>query len=170
MRIDWLKHYERTVLRHPVAVITVSVVVLGIAGWFMPRFALDASADSLTLEHDEALSYYRHVRARYGSDEYLIVTFTPEGDLFSDGVLSTLGALRDDLAALDDVASVVSILDVPLIASPAVAMRDLPDGIRTLADPSTDAELAREELLNSPLYADYVISRRAVVRPLRLMT
>ena len=163
-----LKHYERTVLRHPVVVIAVSVVVLGLAGWFAPRFALDASADSLTLEHDEALNYYRHVRARYGSDEYLIVTFTPGGDLFSDGALSTLGALRDDLAALDDVASVVSILDVPLVASPEVAMRDLPDGIRTLADPSTDAGLARKELLNSPLYVDYVISRSGRTTALRV--
>ena len=81
---------------------------------------------------------------------------------------STLGALRDDLAALDDVAAVVSILDVPLISSPAVALRDLPDGIRTLADPSTDAELARKELLSSPLYADYVISRSGRTTALRV--
>jgi len=168
LRIDWLKYYERTVLRHPVAVIAVCVAVLALAGWFTPRFALDASADSLTLEHDEALNYYRHVRARYGSDEYLIVTFTPEGDLFDRDVLSTLGALRDDLAALDDVESVVSILDVPLIASPPLGLRDLPDGIRTLDDPLTSTRLARQELTESPLYADYVISRSGRTTALRV--
>ena len=52
-------------------------LVVTFFGYHTPSFRLDASADSLVLEHDEALHYYRSIRARYGSDYYLIATYTP---------------------------------------------------------------------------------------------
>ncbi|MDH4107321.1 MAG: MMPL family transporter [Gammaproteobacteria bacterium] len=168
MKIDWLNVYERAILRHPVAVIAACAILLAVAGWFAPRFALDASADSLTLEHDEALNYYRFVRARYGSDDFLIVTFSPRSRLFSEESLAVLRALRDELATIEDVESVVSILDVPLISSPPLSLKDLPGGIRRLEDPATNPELARKELTESPLYADYVISRSGQITALRI--
>ena len=157
-RVDWSKLYEQLILRHPVAVIAVfAILVLGF-GWFARDFGLDASADSLTLEHDQALAYYRSVRARYGSDDYLIVAFSPHEALFSRQVLAELAELRDSLAALPAVESVVSILDVPLVQSPSVSLRELPDGIRRLEDDGTDVGLARNEFLTSPLYRNYVVS------------
>ncbi|MGD8640964.1 MAG: hypothetical protein PVG89_10080, partial [Gammaproteobacteria bacterium] len=82
--LDTLKNYYfKLCLGHPV--ITLIIVVLGVGSLalFMGRFQLDASADSLVLEHDQALKYYRSIRARYGSDDFLIVTYSPQGDLFS---------------------------------------------------------------------------------------
>lgn len=52
-----------------------------------PHFRLDASSYSLVLENDEALEYYRVVRERNGSDDYLMVTYTPGAPLFDAGVL-----------------------------------------------------------------------------------
>ncbi len=156
--IDWSRLYEKSILRHPVAVIAAFAAVVLAGGWFAQDFGLDASADSLTLEHDEALAYYRSVRARYGSDDYLIVAYSPHDALFSRQVLDRLAALRDGLAALPAVESVVSILDVPLVDSPAVSLRELPDGIRRLEDEQTDLALARDELLTSPLYRNYIVS------------
>ncbi|HZW60565.1 MAG TPA: MMPL family transporter, partial [Woeseiaceae bacterium] len=145
-------------LRHPVAVLVIVAMLVAVFGWYVRDFGLDASADSLTLEHDEALEYYQSVRARYGSDAYLIVTFTPPGDLFAAPVRRTLGNLRDELAAIPQVASVVTMLDVPLIASPPLSFGDLPEGINYLSEPTTDVRLARTELLHSPLYRNYIIS------------
>lgn len=127
-------------------------------GWHAQDFSLDASADSLTLERDADLRYYRLVRARYGSDDYLIVTFTPHGDLFSEPVLQRLSLLRSELDGLDSTESVISILDVPLIKSPPVNLRELSKGVRRLEETDIDRQLARQELLNSPLYQDYLIS------------
>ena len=103
--------HERVVLRQPVFVLVACALVVGFFGWHARDFALDATADSLTLENDADIKFYRMIRARYGSDDFLIVTFSPDDDLFSEPVLQTLGALRAELRALDNVESVVSILD-----------------------------------------------------------
>ena len=86
------------------------------------------------------------------------MTFSPADELFSEPVLQTLHELRADLRALDNVASVVSILDVPLIRSPPVDLRKIADGLKRLEDDDTDRELARQELTRSPLYSDLVVS------------
>lgn len=150
--------HERLVLRHPVAVLVICAILVAVFGWRARDFGLDATADSLTLERDDDLSYYRMVRARYGSDDYLLVTFAPEDDLFSDSALQHLRDLRSDLQLLDGVESVVSILDVPLIKSPPVNLRQISEGLRHLEDGDTNRELARQELVNSSLYRDLIIS------------
>lgn len=150
--------YDDIVLRHPIAtLVTVAAFTLSF-GWYAQYFALDASADSLTLERDEGLEYYRYVRARYGSDDFLLVTYTPEEPLFSDEVLSDIGALRDELAGIPNIESVTTILDVPLVNSPAANLRNIDRGIRYLKDADTDRRLAQRELLTSPLYSNLLIS------------
>lgn len=160
--------HERIVLRHPILILAASAILLAVFGWHARSFSLDATADSLTLERDADLSYYRMIRARYGSDDYLVVTFTPEEALFSDPVLYELGALRADLRALAGVESVVSILDVPLIKSPPVDIKQISKGIRRLSDKDTDRSLAREELITSALYRDLIISSDARTTALRV--
>jgi len=160
--------HERLVLQHPIVVLVISAIMVGAFGWHAQDFGLDASADSLTLERDESLSYYRMVTARYGSDDYLIVTFAPGEDLFSDPVLQHLRDLRSELNSLDSVESVVSILDVPLIKSPPVNLRQISKGLRHLEDGDTDRELARQELVGSALYRDLLISADARTTALRV--
>ncbi len=150
--------YEAIVLQRPlVTLMVIAVVVLGF-GWFTQDFRLDASSDSLVLEQDYDLEYYRFLRARYGSDDYLILTYSPRDDLFSDEVLQDIAELRGKLRGLKNVKSVTSILDVPLVMSPAANLRNLNAGIRHLEDPDTDRQLARTELLSSPLYRDLIVS------------
>ena len=158
MRARVVALYERIVLGRPVAVLLVTLLTVALFGWFAPQFRLDASADSLTLENDRGLRYYRSIRARYGSDDYLIVTYTPQADLFSPQVLEDLGRLRDQLAGLERVESVLSLLDVPLLESPPLDLRQLPEGIRYLRQPEVDRVSARRELLDSVLYRNLIIS------------
>jgi predicted RND superfamily exporter protein len=160
--------HERFILRHPLVVLAISALLVATFGWQAREFGLDASADSLTLERDEDLNYYRMIRARYGSDDYLIVTFAPEEDLFSDTVLRHLHELRSELGALDNVESVVSILDVPLIKSPPVNLKQISAGVRRLEDADTNRQLARQELIDSALYRDLLISADARTTALRV--
>jgi len=150
--------YEDVVLRRPVAtLIAVTAITLSL-GWYAQYFSLDASADSLILEQDADLDYYRYVRARYGSDDFLIVTYTPQAELFAEETLADIASMRDELASLANIASVTTILDVPLVSSPAVDLRDMATGIRYLRDASTNRALARTELSTSPLYRNLLIS------------
>jgi predicted RND superfamily exporter protein len=153
-----LDAYDKLVLRKPGITLLVIAFVVAFFAYHAPAFRLDASADSLVLENDEALQYYRSIRARYGSDDYLIVTYTPKEDLFSEQVLADLQALRDEVAAMESVESVISLLDVPLIQSPPVTLSELGEEVPNLRSPETDKTLAREEFLQSPMYRDLIIS------------
>jgi predicted RND superfamily exporter protein len=153
-----LDAYNKLILKRPGITLLLVALTVTFFGYHTPAFRLDASADSLVLEHDEALHYYRSIRAHYGSDDYLIATYTPVEELFSDTVLADLQTLRDELMVMDRVESVTSLLDVPLIKSPPVTLAELQQEVPTLESPQTDKALARKECLSSPLYRNLLIS------------
>ncbi len=150
--------YYRLTLDHGRVVAILLVLLLAGAAWQSQYFRIDASTDSLILENDKDLRYYADIEARYGSQEFLIVTYSPDGELISRRSLENLRALRNDLVALPPVSSVTSILDVPLIDSPRVTLSEIQEHTRTLSDPDTDYELARRELQTSPLYSQLLMS------------
>ena len=106
------------------------------------------------------MRYYRSIREIYGSDDFLVITYTPFDDLLSPTSLAGLKALRNDLRQLKRVSSVVTILDVPLLNSPKVSISELTDDaeVRTLETPGIDKDLARKEFLESPIYQNNLFS------------
>ena len=86
--------YNLLVLRQPLATLIALALVIVYFLLFVPEFELDASADSLVLENDSSLKFYRGIRERYGSDDFLIVTYSPQQDLFSAEVLADITTLR----------------------------------------------------------------------------
>ena len=163
-----LQLYEHVVLKRPVITLAIGALITATCGWYAQDFGLDASADSLTLERDQDLNYYRTIAARYGSDDYLLITFTPQDELFSDDVLRQLDNLRNELKALTGVESVVSILDVPLVNSPTVNLRNFANEVRRLDEAGTDKRLARAELTTSPLFRQLMISSDGRTTALRV--
>ncbi len=160
--------YSKLVLDKPWATLAVVLAVVAFFSCFIPRFGLDASADSLVLENDVGLRYYRGIRARYGSDDYLIVTYTTARDLFNEASLEDLALLRDRLANVEGVASVTSILDVPLLRSPPRPMTEVGAEPLTLESPRVDRRLAYQELLTSPLYRNRLIGAEGRTTALRV--
>ena len=152
--------YELLILRKPWLSLAVTFVLIGWLATFIPHFKLDASADSLVLEGDQDLKYFREIVSRYGSEEFLFVVYTPKQDIFSDQSLATIDKLRTELETVDGVSSVMTILDVPLLASPQVRLDELAGGgaIRTLRTEGVDKDLVRDELNTSPLYKDLLTS------------
>jgi predicted RND superfamily exporter protein len=150
--------YDKVILQRPVQTLIFIALIISFFAIYAPDFKLDASADSLVLENDEDLKYYRSIRERYGSDDFLIVTYTPVNDMFSDETLDDLRKLRDSLSRVDRVKSVVSILDVPLISSPPISLSDVNEKVRKLGDADTDISLAKTELTSSLLYKNLIIS------------
>ena len=153
--------YYRLTLGHVWLVTVAVVLLLAGAAYYAQDFRLDASSDSLVLEGDADMQYYREIRARYGADDFLIVTYTPDEELFSDASIDRLASMRDDLAELDFVSGVFSMLDVPLIDSPRQTLSDIASGTRTLQDDDVDRDLVREEFRTSPLYRDLLMNRDA---------
>ena len=152
------RFYDRVILEHPTIVILCLLAVIAFLGYKVKDFKLDASTETLIIETDEDLQYSRMISARYGGYDYLLVTYSPRTDLFSDESLSNLTRLRDELLQLDTVLSVTSILDAPLLESPPVPVKELVSHIQTLESPTVDRKLARIEFKNSPLYRNLLVS------------
>jgi len=150
--------FDRVVLQHPRTVIVCVMAAVGFLGFQARGFRLDASTETLVLENDEDLRYSRLISSRYGQHDFLALTYTPRDDLFSEKTLATLGRLRDNLLSLENVLSVVSVLDVPLLESPPVSLEELTAELPTLESPEVEKELARNEFRESALYQNLLLS------------
>jgi hypothetical protein len=150
--------FDRIVLGYPRTIIICLLIVVAFLGYQARRFRLDASAETLILENDRTLRYARIISSRYEKQTFLVLTYTPEGDLFARDTLKNLGNLRDELAALDNIESVRSILDVPLIQAPSLSISDLTADLPTLESSDVDKQAAKKEFRNSPIYQNLLIS------------
>jgi predicted RND superfamily exporter protein len=153
-----IRLYNQWVLKKPkVWLGVIAIVMLGF-GFTVTHFKLDASSDSLVLENDEDLRYYRSVSKAYGTEEFLVITWTPRTDLLSDESLAGLQSLKDDLLKMDRIEKVISILDVPLFNSPRITLSELSSNVRTLKTEGVDKKLAAREFSESPIYSKLLAS------------
>ena len=150
--------YQKLVLQSPRLCLAVLIVIVVFFASYTSEFELDASADSLILENDATLKYYRSIREQYGSDDFLVVTYSPQQPMFEPETLAKIKSLRDDLDALDAVDSVISLLDVPLLSSPPMTLVEVSRQTRTLESDDVDIALAEREMTSSPLYENLLIS------------
>ena len=148
--------YRQYVIERPRTVLLlVAILVVGFAAG-LPNFRLDASADSLTLESDTDLDYFREVIKRYQSGDFLVITFKPKADLLSDESISLLQDLVAELKQVEGVTSTLSMLDAPLLYSPKVSLTEITEP-RTLLTEGVDRAEAKQEFLNSPIYREMIL-------------
>lgn len=152
--------YDRHVLGRPWLWLALVALLLLACATQLPKIKLDASADSLMLQGDPALDFYREVSSEYSAEDFLLVTWEPTAPLLSDASLQPLSAMADELRQLEGVSSVVTVLDVPLLQSPPVSLSDITGGdpLPTLRDPGVDRELALKEFTTSPIYSQLLVS------------
>ncbi|GAA6154427.1 efflux RND transporter permease subunit [Pseudoteredinibacter isoporae] len=150
--------YQGIVIQRPWFSLLLVLALTAAAAAGLPNFKLDASSESLTLENDKDLDYFREVYGRYQSGDFLVVTYRPNADLFSDEAIENLRRLSNDLAQVDGVDSVLSMLNVPLLYSPKLSLTDLSAEPRTLMSDGVDRALAKQEFWQSPIYRDMLLS------------
>ena len=105
--------YERLVLKRPLWVLVLLAMVVALAASQTPKIKLDASADSLMLQGDPSLEFYREIASDYASEDFVLITWQPRGDLLADESLAALDAMAEELRAIDGVSSGETVLDVP---------------------------------------------------------
>ena len=151
-----IKLYGQLVFGKPWLVIGITALVVAFFAWFAQYFRLDASADSLLLENDPDLEFYRQVENRYGIREFVVVAYIPDGELFSRPELEKLNRLHNDLLAIDRVERVDSILNAPIFAD--TPLTGISEDYLTLLDEDIDLAAARAEMMANPIYRDALIS------------
>ncbi|MCH9645883.1 MAG: MMPL family transporter [Proteobacteria bacterium] len=147
------------VLKKSILGLTLLFILVGFFIAQIPNFQLDASSDSLVLEGDENLAFYQRVKKNYGSDDYLVISYQVSGELLNPKQLNHLSRFKRELKNIDQVKSVTSILDVPLFQSPPLSLSDLADENITIEQGNANLELAANEFITSPLYANNLVSK-----------
>ena len=150
------KRYSDLVFGNPTIVISFLLLLVVFFAWHAQNFRLDASADSLLLADDPDLEFSRQINTRYGVRDSVLVAYTPEGDLFARDELSRLDELRNDLLAIARVESVDSILNAPLFGD--TPLTAISEDYLTIMDGEQDLALAREEIINSPIFRNALVS------------
>ena len=139
-----------------------------IASMGISNFKLDASSDALVLEGDNSLKIYREAEEEFGDSNFLYVTYEPNGELFTKESLDTILSIEKDLTLIDGVDSVLSLMDAPIFFQPRVGLTDVADNLKDLTSDGIDLALAKEEIINNPIYKDLIISRDGLITAMQV--
>jgi len=153
-----VERFYAFLLSYPWTVLFCLLAVIATLGLCAKNFQIDASSDTLVNESDQDMQYARVVSSRYDVQGFLVIAYTPKKDLLSEDVLSDIARLKSDLGNLPGVDSVVTLLDVPMLESPPVPVKDLAGELPTIMSPRVDRTLAGKELATSPLYRNLLVS------------
>ena len=151
--------YDEAIIERPFFSLFFILSLIFFFSLSIPNFKMDASADSLVLENDQALKYYRATSARYGTEDFVVITFKPFKGIYNTNSLSILDNLSKEIkSSINNVSEVLTILDVPLLNSPKIGFSDLGNEQRTLRSEDVDLDLVKQEFLTSPLYKNLLMS------------
>ena len=152
------KIYNTFILKYPILVLLLLSLFVSILGYYSTKVEVDASAETLLLDDDKDLKFFREINKRYNNSNFLIVTFTPHENLLSNQSLDTIRTLSKDFLTVKNIEGVDSILTVPLLQSPIRPISDLVAGVDSMETKEFDKELIKNEFLTSPLYKNALVS------------
>ncbi len=150
--------YQNLVLKNPKSVFIILIISILSFGYFSKDFRLDASSETLLIDGDPDLAYLQEVSERYGSKEFLILTYTPNEGMVTDSSINNLLSLKYKIQSLDWVHSVITLLDIPLLNNSDAPLQERLESFKTLKDEEVDRERGFSEILNSPVFRNFVIS------------
>ena len=82
--------YKKNIIEKPKFVFFLLISFLLIFAYYSKDFRLDASSETLLIEGDPDLKYLQEISKRYGSKEFLILTYTPKDEMISESSINNL--------------------------------------------------------------------------------
>ncbi|WP_440651132.1 efflux RND transporter permease subunit [Candidatus Pelagibacter sp. HIMB1495] len=150
--------YQNLVLKNPKAIFILLLVSILSFGYYSKDFRLDASSETLLIDGDPDLAYLQEITERYGSKEFLVLTYTPNEGMVTDSSINNLLSIKYKIQSLDWVHSVITLLDIPLLNNSDAPLQERLESFKTLKDEEVDRERGFSEILNSPVFRNFVIS------------
>ncbi len=150
--------YQNIILRNPKSILTILIIILFSFGYFTKDFRLDASSETLLIEGDPDLKYLQEISERYGSKEFLILTYTPNEGMVTNNSINNLLSLKYKIQSLDWVHNVITLLDIPLLDNSEAPLQERLKNFKTLKDENVDKERGFKEIISSPVFRNFVIS------------
>ena len=153
------KIYQNVIIEKPKFTLLILVILLLSFGYFAKDFQLDASSDTLLLENDPDLKYLREVNTKYGSKDFLVLTYTPKDNLLAPNTIKNLTDLKNDLSDLSWANNIITILDVPLLKNNDDPLMERIKNFKTLSSDDVNKKRGFDEIINSPIYKEFIISK-----------
>ena len=150
--------YQNFILKNPKFIFALLIIALISFGYHSKNFRLDASSDTLLIDGDPALKYHQEVNQRYGSKEFLILTYTPNEGMITDTSINNLLSLKYKIQSLEWVDSVVTLLDIPLLNNSEAPLQERLENFKTLKDEDVNKDRGFKEIISSPVFRNFVIS------------
>ena len=151
--------YHNIVLKNPKSIFILLIITLLSFGYFSKDFRLDASSETLLIDGDPDLKYLQEITERYGSKEFLVLTYTPNEEMIAESSINNLLSLKYKIQSLDWVHSVVTLLDIPLLSNSEAPLQERLERFKTLKDENVNIERGFKEIINSPVFRNFVISQ-----------
>ena len=150
--------YKKIIIDFSKITLTFLAILIIFSLYQSKNFNLDASSNALLLEGDPDLMYLREVNETYGSKDFLVLTYTPVSSFTDKETILNLQLLKSKIEKLTWVENVITVIDVPLLKSTDEGLMERLKNYKTLAYPEIDRKRGFDEIINSPLYKNYVIS------------
>ena len=150
--------YQNLVLKNPKKIFILLIITILSFGYYSKNFRLDASSETLLIEGDPDLTYLNEISERYGSKDFLILTYTPKEGMITDTSINNLLSLKYKIQSLDWVHSVITLLDIPLLNNSDSPIQERLENFKTLKDEDINKDRGFKEILNSPVFRNFVIS------------
>ena len=152
------KFYQNIVLKKPSLILVLLLICLCFFGYNSKNFRLDASSETLLIEGDPDLKYLNEINDRYGAKEFLVLTYTPKNSMIDETSIKNLTKLKKEIQKLNWVHSVITLLDIPLLNNSDEPLIERLQNYSTLRSQGIDKERGFNEILNSPVFRNFVIS------------
>jgi len=150
--------YKKIIINYSKFTLLIISLILAFSLYNAKNFNLDASSDALILEGDKDLKYLREINERYGSKDYLFLTYSPIAKFTEEETIINIQFLKSKIEKLSWVESIITIIDVPLLESTDEPLMERLKNYKTLSYPEIDKNRGFKEILESPIYRNYVIS------------
>ena len=150
--------YIQAILKKPIITLTIILAAVAALSINIQYINIDASPDSLLLDSDPDLEFYREVHREYGSDEYIIVGFQPNASLYQQQTIDFIQKLTEELKTASGISGVNSITNVPLLQQPRNQGEDGVSTFQNLINPNVDIASAENEFATSPIYSSNLVS------------
>ena len=104
------------------------------------------------------MKLFRENTEKYGSNDFLIVTFSPKDELLSESSIQLIKKIVNEISSFNRVESVLSLLDVPLLESnPNISLSDVAENVETLNSKNPNLELAKRVFSSNDVYRNLLI-------------
>lgn len=153
-----MKKIFRLIVAFPKITLALFTALALFFGYYSTKLEIDASSQTLLLDNDKDLQIWREVSKRYETPNFLVLAYTPAGDLLAPETIRKIEQMDAAFSKLDFVASVTDITNVPLLLNKGDGMSELLKHIPTLTDADVNLTAARREFATSPFYASNLVS------------